>query len=121
MSASKKPLRSTAMREIRTFELEHGEPATAWRVAQPLVLDVMAGEVWLTVEGDAEDYWLAAGESFELPKGALAWLSGGNNGARLSLRLVSGPRTALRVRRPSLTANPLSARRNWMPRWLLTA
>jgi quercetin dioxygenase-like cupin family protein len=39
------------MREIRTFELDHGEPATAWRVARPLTLQVMAGQVWLTVEG----------------------------------------------------------------------
>jgi len=53
------------MREIRTFELEHGEPASAWRVAQPLAVNVLAGELWLTVEGDADDYWLAAGESFE--------------------------------------------------------
>jgi hypothetical protein len=30
------------MREIRTFELDHGEPATAWRVARPLTLQVMA-------------------------------------------------------------------------------
>jgi len=60
------------MREIRTFELEHGEPATAWRVAQPLNLKVTTGEVWLTLEGDAEDYWLAADESFELPRGARA-------------------------------------------------
>ena len=70
------------MREIRTFELEHGEPASAWRVAQPLAVNVLAGELWLTVEGDAEDYWLAAGESFELKRGALAWLSAGRDGVR---------------------------------------
>ncbi|WP_114814518.1 DUF2917 domain-containing protein [Paraburkholderia kururiensis] len=73
------------MREIRTFELEHGEPAAALQAAQPLVLDVRAGQIWLTVEGDAGDYWLAAGESFELPRGARAWVSSGRDGARFAL------------------------------------
>lgn len=103
------------MREIRTFELEHGEPATAWRVTQPLVLQVMAGELWLTVEGDSEDYWLAAGETFELARGALAWVSAGQRGARLALAFASGhasERPAVRTRRPA----PWS----WVPRWLQT-
>lgn len=111
------------MREIRTFELEHGEPATAWRVDQPLLVDVMAGQVWLTVEGDAEDYWLAAGESFELQRGAVAWMSAGRDGARLSLAMVSGSRESLPTRQTSL--RPLQSGRvsawmsAWMPRWLL--
>lgn len=104
------------MREIRTFELEHGEPATAWRVTQDLVLQVMAGELWLTVEGDAEDYWLTAGETFELGSGARAWVSAGQSGARLALAFVSeggNERPAVRTRRPTLWS--------WMPRWLQTA
>jgi quercetin dioxygenase-like cupin family protein len=103
------------MREIRTFELEHGEPAAAWRAAQPLVLQVMAGELWLTVEGDSEDYWLSAGETFELSDGALAWVSAGQRGARLALAFVSGrasERPAVRAAR----AAPWS----WVPRWLQT-
>jgi quercetin dioxygenase-like cupin family protein len=103
------------MREIRTFELEHGEPASAWRIAQPLAVNVLAGELWLTVEGDAEDYWLAPGESFELKRGAVAWMSAGRAGARLSLTVADGGREmgdTLRVqRRPT--------RWTWMPRWLL--
>ena|ERR1700761_3307035 len=103
------------MREIRTFELEHGEPAAAWRVTQPLVLQVMAGELWLTVEGDAQDYWLAAGDTSELSRGATAWVSAGQRGARLSLAFASGgayERTAVKTRRTT----PWS----WMPRWWQT-
>ncbi len=59
------------MREIRTFELDHGEPAAAWRVAQPLTLKVMAGQIWLTVEGDLRDHWLHAGDTFGLPRGGV--------------------------------------------------
>ncbi|MBP0591312.1 DUF2917 domain-containing protein [Paraburkholderia sp. LEh10] len=103
------------MREIRTFELEHGEPASAWRVAQPLTVNVLAGELWLTVEGDAEDYWLAAGESFELKRGAIAWLSAGQDGARLSLAVTGGASTEVRVQRQ------YTPRWTWMPRWLLAA
>jgi len=102
------------MREIRTFELEHGEPASAWRVAQPLAVNVLAGELWLTVEGDAEDYWLAAGESYELKRGAVAWLSAGRDGARLSLSVAGGADDTVRVQRQR------PARWTWMPRWLMT-
>jgi quercetin dioxygenase-like cupin family protein len=106
------------MREIRTFELEHGEPASAWRVAQPLTVDVLSGELWLTVEGDAEDYWLAAGESFELKRGAVAWLSAGANGVRLSLSVARGvgvDSDTVRVQRQR------APRWTWMPRWLTAA
>ena len=103
------------MREIRTFELEHGEPAAAWRVAQPLVLKVMAGEVWLTVSGDLTDHWLASGESFELPRGAQAWISAGRSGARVALAVEEG-----RLGTPRPAAVGLRAPvRSWLPRWLL--
>ncbi|GAB7521192.1 DUF2917 domain-containing protein [Paraburkholderia sp. 2C] len=100
------------MREIRTFELEHGEPAAAWRVAQPLMLKVTAGEVWLTMEGDLMDYWLARGETFRLPRGATAWLSAGAQGARV---VLSGNRR--------FTGWPLTRTSawSWLPRWLMPA
>ncbi|SDJ44454.1 Protein of unknown function [Paraburkholderia steynii] len=103
------------MREIRTFELDHSEPASAWRAAQPLAVNVLAGELWLTVEGDAEDYWLAAGESFELKRGAVAWLSAGQDGVRLSLTVTGGVGDTVKVERRR------APRWTWMPRWLLTA
>jgi quercetin dioxygenase-like cupin family protein len=105
------------MREIRTFELEHGEPAAAWRVAQPLVVKVMAGEIWLTLEGDAEDYWLAAGETFELPRGAQAWVSAGKGGARVALSFA-GCEQHVRTMAP---AGAQSSWRGWVPRWLTAA
>ncbi|TKC82925.1 DUF2917 domain-containing protein [Trinickia terrae] len=98
------------MREIRTFELEYGEPATAWQIDRPGVLTVTEGEIWLTVEGDSEDYWLAAGERFALPEGARAWVSAGRGGARFSLAFASAGRGVAAAVAPAV--------RNWMPRWL---
>jgi quercetin dioxygenase-like cupin family protein len=99
------------MREVRVFELEHDEPVTAWRVARPSIFKVMRGNVWLTVEGEHPDYWLAAGESIELARGSVAWISAGEAGARFALasgserelpRLLFGwPMPGWRVRRPT--------------------
>jgi quercetin dioxygenase-like cupin family protein len=105
------------MREIRTFELDHGEPAAAWRVAQPLTLQVMAGQVWLTVEGDQRDYWLASGDTFELNRGERVWVSAGQGGTRLALAFASHAAGA--QGRPVFEAARRSVR-NWMPRWLQT-
>jgi quercetin dioxygenase-like cupin family protein len=105
------------MREIRTFELEDGEPAAAWRVAQPLVLKVMAGEIWLTLDGDPEDYWLAAGDTFELPRGARAWVSAGQGAARLALAFAG---CRQQVRTMATSASRLFWR-DWLPRWLTAA
>ncbi|MBB5427689.1 quercetin dioxygenase-like cupin family protein [Paraburkholderia atlantica] len=73
------------MREVRVFELEHGEPVTAWRVARPSIFKMISGNVWLTVEGEHEDHWLAAGQSIELARGSVAWISAGREGARFAL------------------------------------
>jgi quercetin dioxygenase-like cupin family protein len=102
-----------AMREVRIFELEQDEPAATWRVARPSIFKVIAGEVWLTVEGDAEDYWLSAGETFELPRGAAAWVSAGKEGARFALASGSEQAEAPMPRASSV--------RQWLPRWLLAA
>jgi quercetin dioxygenase-like cupin family protein len=102
------------MREIRHFELAHGEPATGWDVTRPLILNVTAGKLWLTIEGDSEDYWLAAGDSFELPRAARAWVSAERGGARFALAFVSlhadDTRPAVRT-----------AGSRWLPRWLMAA
>ena len=102
------------MREIRTFELDHGEPAAAWRVTQALSLQVMTGEVWLTVQGDLRDYWLSAGETFELNRGERAWVSAGPGGARLALAFASGAQVRPTAKGPRLS---VSGR---VPRWLQT-
>ncbi|MFM0034308.1 DUF2917 domain-containing protein [Paraburkholderia strydomiana] len=98
------------MREVRIFELEQGEPVTAWRVVRPSTFKVLSGEIWLTVEGRSEDHWLAAGESVELPRRALAWISAGQGGARFSL--ASGSEQA--APKPGLSL-PAFGR---LPRWL---
>ena len=98
------------MREVRIFEMEHDEPAAAWRVARPSVFKVISGEIWLTVEGENGDHWLATGQSIELPRGALAWVSAGRVGARFAL--ASGSERT--VTRP-LSGSPML---NWLPRWL---
>lgn len=95
------------MREVRIFELEHGEPATAWRVARPSIFKVISGEIWLTVEGEGDDHWLASGESIELPRRAVAWISAGQAGARFAM--ASG------AERSSTRPVPVL---NWLPRWL---
>ena len=101
------------MREVRIFELEHDEPTAAWRVARPSTFKVISGEIWLTVEGDSEDYWLAAGQSIELPRGAVAWISAGQSGARFALASGSERRTTRDAR-----ATPGMAVRGGLPRWL---
>jgi quercetin dioxygenase-like cupin family protein len=101
------------MREIRTFELEHGEPAVAWRIARPGVLTVTEGQVWLTLEGDAEDYWLAPGAPFALPQGARVWVSAGRDGARFSLAFASTG--------AGVPARAAAAVRGRIPRWLQVA
>ncbi|CAG9256446.1 DUF2917 domain-containing protein [Paraburkholderia unamae] len=75
------------MREIRIFELEHGEPVETWRLAQAMQLHVSAGELWLTIAGDAGDYWLRAGESIDLMAGVRVHVSAGHEGARFMLAL----------------------------------
>ncbi len=106
------------MREIRTFEMEHDEPATAWRVPRPLVVTVTAGQLWLTVEHDAEDYWLEAGQSFVLPAGTRAWVSAGREGARVN---VTSANSIDAGRLTALTQSAAASARGWMTRWLRVA
>lgn len=75
------------MREIRIFELEHGEPVETWRLAEAMQLHVSEGELWLTIAGDAGDYWLRAGESIGLAAGVRVHVSAGREGVRFVLAL----------------------------------
>jgi len=98
------------MREVRIFELEQGEPVAAWRVARPSTFKVISGEIWLTVEGGSEDHWLRAGESIELPRRSVAWISASQSDARFAL--ASGSERA--VSKPMFGWSAFS----WLPRWL---
>lgn len=82
------------MREIRTFEMRHDEGASAWRVADPLIVEAARGTLWLTIEGDAEDYWLEPGQSFFLPAGVRAWIGSGRGDVRLTITGAGSPSDA---------------------------
>lgn len=111
------------MREIRTFEMEHDEPAIAWRIARSLVVTVTAGQLWLTIEHDAEDYWLNAGQSFALPAGTRAWISAGREGARVDVSSANPARIdwAGASTRATLMQSLAAGARGWMMRWLQVA
>lgn len=102
------------MREIRTFEMGYDEPATVWRVDRPLVVEVEQGTLWLTVEGDAEDYWLDRGQSFLLPAGLRAWIGSGLGDVRVTVRGAlarADDRKGAALARPRL---PVPASRWWL-------
>ncbi|PTB17151.1 hypothetical protein C9I57_29895 [Trinickia symbiotica] len=105
------------MREIREFEMEHDEPATAWRIVRPLVVTVTTGQLWLTLEHDAEDYWLEAGQSFVLPAGTRAWVSAGRDGARVNVTSANSADADRRI----ASAQAAASARGWMTRWLRVA
>lgn len=42
-------------------------PLRSLRVSRPLTLRATRGRVWVTIEGDATDHVLAAGEALALP------------------------------------------------------
>ena len=94
------------MREIRIFELEYGEPVETWRLAQAMQLHVSEGELWLTIAGDAGDYWLRAGESIGLSSGVRVHVSAGREGARFVLALGSATAAA-----PAWTVAPVDVER----------
>jgi len=77
------------MREIRTFELDRRDAPTRWFIDRPQTLRVTRGQIWLTVEGDADDHWLDAGDSVELKPFATIWVSGSCDGSAFSLASVS--------------------------------
>jgi quercetin dioxygenase-like cupin family protein len=108
------------MREIRTFDIQYDEPATAWRVARPLVVEVAHGVLWLTIEGDAEDYWLDAGQSFLLPAGAKAWIGAGRGDVRLTVKHAGSVAAACSdaaLACPRIESGTLTAKGRFAPRW----
>ncbi|SPB16156.1 hypothetical protein NOV72_03357 [Caballeronia novacaledonica] len=73
------------MREIRTFELDRRDAPTRWVIDRPQTLRVTRGQVWLTMEGAADDYWLDAGSSVELKPYTTIWVSGTEDASWFSL------------------------------------
>ncbi|WP_277186460.1 DUF2917 domain-containing protein [Caballeronia sp. BR00000012568055] len=77
------------MREIRTFELDRQDAATRWVIDRPQTLHVLRGQIWLTIEGEADDHWLDAGASVELQPFTTIWVSGAQDAIRFSLASTS--------------------------------
>ncbi|WP_233882334.1 DUF2917 domain-containing protein [Paraburkholderia flagellata] len=61
------------------------------RVGQGGVVMALEGRVWMTVEGDAEDYWLEPGEALPLAPGERARISGWREGVRFEVRCEVEP------------------------------
>jgi hypothetical protein len=77
------------MREIRTFELDRRDAPTRWVIDRPQTLRVTRGQVWLTIEGEADDHWLNAGASVELKAYTTIWVSGTKDASWFSLSSTS--------------------------------
>ncbi|HTN65251.1 MAG TPA: DUF2917 domain-containing protein [Burkholderiaceae bacterium] len=48
-------------------------------------LRVICGQVWITIEGSVEDYWLSSGESLELTPGRLVVIEADRLDSRVSV------------------------------------
>jgi hypothetical protein len=83
------------MREIRTFELDRRDAPTGWFIDRQQTLRVMRGQIWLTIEGEAGDYWLDAGATVELKPYTTIWVSAAQDESRFSLASASTPARTL--------------------------
>ncbi len=72
------------LNEIRHYELEPGVCVAQFHPAGGRIA-VVAGTLWLTLEGEAADYWLQAGDSLVLAPRQRAWLSAERGNARFQV------------------------------------
>ncbi|WP_455726895.1 DUF2917 domain-containing protein, partial [Burkholderia stabilis] len=79
------------MRELRLYLMDGNEPAGRWRIVDRTVLEVAEGNVWVTVEGQADDHWLGAGDSLTLLPGTRAWVSAGSDGSIFTFGPLAAP------------------------------
>ncbi|CAN7625976.1 DUF2917 domain-containing protein [Caballeronia sp. 15715] len=73
------------MREIRTLEQEPHDAPACWLIDRPHTLTVCRGTVWLTIEGESEDWWLREGETLELAPRSKVWISTSEPNSRFVL------------------------------------
>ncbi|WP_322046221.1 DUF2917 domain-containing protein [Paraburkholderia sp. J67] len=93
-----------------TQEQEIGVPRGACRRlrrAQGGVVRVLEGRVLMTVEGDAQDYWLAPGEALPFAPGERVWIGGWDEAVRCAVSVPQAPWSDSR----------LLAWRAWLARW----
>ncbi|HKT98668.1 MAG TPA: DUF2917 domain-containing protein [Paraburkholderia sp.] len=55
------------------------------------VLAALEGRVLMTVEGDAQDYWLEAGEALPFAPGERVWVGGWDEAVRCEVRTPPAP------------------------------
>ncbi|MCD9123941.1 MULTISPECIES: DUF2917 domain-containing protein [Cupriavidus] len=79
------------MQELRDFELDQAGTPVSWRARPGQRIVAREGNIWLTVEGQRGDVWLAPGQSFDLPDGAWVWISADAPGARFTVAQQSAP------------------------------
>ncbi|CAM2143394.1 DUF2917 domain-containing protein [Pararobbsia alpina] len=74
------------MDELRTFELDEPHLAQALTLARATTISAVTGPIWVTIEGEADDIWLYAGQRIKVPGGRRVWLSGDHDGARFTVQ-----------------------------------
>jgi len=73
-----------AFNEIRHYELDPGV-CVAHRNRSSSRITVAAGTIWLTLDGEAADYWLRAGDSLTIAPKQRIWLSAETHTARFRI------------------------------------
>src|SRR5690606_1711856 len=81
----------STMQELRDFELDQAGTPVSWRARPGQRIVARDGNIWLTVEGQHSDVWLAPGQSFALPEGAWVWISADAPRARFTLAQEAAP------------------------------
>ena len=62
------------MRQIQHYELD-AQQCELFETTVKTIVSIEAGVLWLTIEGEATDHWLVAGESIEIGASRRLWLS----------------------------------------------
>ena len=101
----------------KNIRLQAGD-LTSLQVTRPLCLQVDSGRVWITVEGGRTDYWLAGGQSLDIPGQGLVVIESVKTTSKLQvglcrrhwlMRLADGMRTLARRLRGRRTVSPVAA------------
>ncbi|HTJ95436.1 MAG TPA: DUF2917 domain-containing protein [Pararobbsia sp.] len=74
------------MDELRTFELDETHIAQALTLGRAATISAVSGPIWVTIEGEADDIWLCAGQRIKVPAGRRVWLSADHEGARFTVQ-----------------------------------
>lgn len=70
----------------RSIRLQAGD-VMALQVTRPVCLEVGSGRVWITIEGGRTDYWLAGGQSLDIPGRGLVVIESVNTASKLQVGL----------------------------------